>query len=54
MPTVKQIIEQHAGGVEIETETETETEEGKGTAVTLWLPIEPVANIDEVAVVRWF
>lgn len=32
MPTVKQIMEQHGGGVEIE------SEEGKGTTVTLWLP----------------
>lgn len=45
MPTVKQIIEQHAGGVEIE------TEEGKGTTVTLWLLNEPVIDIDEEAVV---
>lgn len=32
MPTVKQIMEQHFGGIEIK------SEEGKGTAVTLWLP----------------
>lgn len=33
MPTVKQIIEQHFGGIEIE------SEEGKGTSVILWLPM---------------
>ena len=33
MPTVKQIIEQHFGGIEIE------SKEGKGTSVILWLPI---------------
>lgn len=33
MPTVKQIMEQHDGGIEID------TRQGKGTAVTLWLPI---------------
>jgi PAS domain S-box-containing protein len=32
MPTVKQIIEQHSGGVNIESKP------GKGTKVTLWLP----------------
>ena len=32
MPTVKQIMEQHGGGIEIE------SEEGRGTTVTLWLP----------------
>lgn len=32
MPTVKQIMEQHEGGIEID------TVEGKGTTVTLWLP----------------
>lgn len=34
MPTVKQIMEQHGGGIEIESEA------GKGTSVTLWLPEE--------------
>ncbi|MDH5660875.1 MAG: ATP-binding protein [Gammaproteobacteria bacterium] len=33
MPTVKQIMEQHFGGIEIE------SEENKGTSVTLWLPM---------------
>jgi len=33
MPTVKQIMEQHDGGIEID------TRQGKGTAITLWLPI---------------
>jgi PAS domain S-box-containing protein len=32
MPTVKQIMEQHFGGIEIQ------SEEGKGTTVRLWLP----------------
>lgn len=32
MPTVKQIMEQHDGGIEVK------SEEGKGTTVTLWLP----------------
>jgi len=32
MPAIKQIMQQHGGGVEIE------SEEGKGTLVTLWLP----------------
>lgn len=33
MPTIKQIMQQHGGGVEVE------SKEGKGTAVTLWLPL---------------
>ena len=33
MPTVKQIMEQHGGGVEVD------SEEGKGTTVSLWLPM---------------
>ncbi len=41
LPVVKQIMEQHGGGIEIE------TEEGRGTAVCLWLdrnaPAEHVA-----------
>jgi signal transduction histidine kinase len=32
LPTVKQVLEQHAGGVTVE------TEEGQGTCFTLWLP----------------
>jgi len=32
MPTIKQIMEQHGGGIEVN------SDEGKGTAVTLWLP----------------
>lgn len=32
MSTVKQIMEQHKGGVEIETEA------GQGTRIILWLP----------------
>ena len=39
MPTVKQIMEQHGGGVEVD------SEEGKGTSVILWLPLD----IDEGA-----
>ncbi len=31
LPVVKQIMEQHGGGIEIE------TEEGRGTSVCLWL-----------------
>jgi len=33
MPTVKQIMQQHGGGIEIE------SKEGEGTTVTLWLPM---------------
>ena len=39
MPTVKQIMEQHGGGIEVN------SEEGKGTSVILWLPLD----IDEGA-----
>jgi PAS domain S-box-containing protein len=35
LPVVKQIMEQHGGGIEIE------TEEGRGTRVCLWLPNSP-------------
>jgi signal transduction histidine kinase len=35
LPVVKQIMEQHQGGVEIE------SEEGRGTRVCLWLPYDP-------------
>jgi signal transduction histidine kinase len=38
---VKQIMEQHGGGVEVE------TEEGHGTTVRLWL--DPKANLKGVA-----
>ena len=41
MPVVKQIMEQHDGGVEIDTEV------GRGTSVTLWLPRKSVAENDE-------
>jgi signal transduction histidine kinase len=34
LATVKQIMEQHGGGVEIE------SREGEGTRVLLWLPVE--------------
>jgi len=34
MPTVKQIMEQHGGGIEISSEP------GQGTTVVLWLPVE--------------
>ena len=34
MPTVKQIMEQHGGGINIE------SEEGKGATITLWLPVK--------------
>ena len=34
MPTVKQIMEQHHGGIEVV------SDEGKGTVVILWLPVE--------------
>ena len=34
MPTVKQIMEQHGGGIEIN------SEKNKGTQVTLWLPLD--------------
>ena len=35
LPVVKQIMEQHSGGVEIE------SEEDRGTRVCLWLPKRP-------------
>lgn len=44
MPTVKQIMEQHDGGIEIDTEVD------KGTTVTLWLPIETIVNSREEVV----
>jgi signal transduction histidine kinase len=34
LPTVKQIIEQHGGGIEVESAP------GRGTRMTLWLPLE--------------
>lgn len=39
MPTVKQIMEQHFGGIDIK------SEEGKGTTVTLWLPMRVNNNV---------
>ena len=41
MPTVKQIMTQHNGGIEIS------STEGKGTCVTLWLPINKSINTGE-------
>ena len=38
MPIVKQIMEQHGGGIEIV------SEQGRGTGVTLWLPDQPEAS----------
>lgn len=38
MPTIKQIMEQHQGGIEIE------SEEGKGTSIILWLPCRHVTS----------
>ena len=38
MPTVKQIMEQHNGGIEIS------SDENKGTSVLLWLPLENLTN----------
>ncbi len=38
LPVVKQIMEQHSGGVEVE------SEEGRGTRVCLWLPTSPSAH----------
>ncbi len=38
LPVVKQIMEQHGGGIEIE------TEEGRGTAVCLWLDRNALAE----------
>jgi signal transduction histidine kinase len=35
LPVVKQIMEQHGGGIEIE------SEQGRGTRVCLWLPSGP-------------
>ena len=40
MPTVKQIMEQHGGGIDIE------SDEGEGTTITLWLPMK-LAEDDE-------
>ncbi len=33
MPVVKQIMEQHGGGIEVA------SEQGKGTTIVLWLPV---------------
>ena len=38
MPLVRQVMEQHGGGVEIT------NEEGRGTEVVLWLPLERTAD----------
>ena len=38
LPVVKQIMDQHGGGIEIE------SEEGRGTRVCLWLPTGPSAH----------
>ena len=43
MPVVKQIIEQHHGGIAIDSDP------GKGTVITLWLP-ENIAEYDSQAV----
>ena len=40
LPIVKQIVEQHGGGVEID------SEEGAGTRITLWLPARGVPSRD--------
>ena len=40
LPIVKQIVEQHGGGVEID------SEEGAGTRITLWLPHGGVPSRD--------
>jgi signal transduction histidine kinase len=40
LPTVRQIMEQHGGGIEIASEA------GRGTDVSLWLPL---THIDERA-----
>jgi len=37
MPTVKQIMEQHDGGIDVQSKA------GEGTTVTLWLPTRPAA-----------
>ncbi len=47
MPTIKQIMEQHGGGIEVN------SEEGKGTTVILWLPTEMTdENGSEVEILR--
>jgi signal transduction histidine kinase len=43
MPTVKQILEQHKGGVEISTKPR------EGTTVTLWLPLQPEELAERIA-----
>ena len=43
MPTVKQIMELHNGGIEIESTS------GKGTTVILWLPLTPQLEQEKVA-----
>ena len=45
MPQVKQIMEQHGGGIDIE------TEEGKGTTMILWLPQNiALSDYEDIAV----
>ena len=43
MPTVKQIMEQHGGGVDIK------SKEGEGTTVILWLPVDIVKKENGVS-----
>jgi len=43
LPIVKQIMEQHSGGVEVE------SREGKGVLVTLWLPCDHTTRLDEIS-----
>jgi signal transduction histidine kinase len=40
MPTVKQIMEQHDGGIEVDTKV------GSGTTMTLWLPEKNISSIN--------
>lgn len=42
MPTVKQIMEQHSGGIDINTCV------GKGTTITLWLPINENSDVNSL------
>ena len=43
MPTVKQIMELHGGGIEVQSEA------GKGTRVVLWLPVKEIRSEVEAA-----
>jgi signal transduction histidine kinase len=38
LPIVKNIVEQHGGGIEIESQA------GQGTTVILWLPVRSLGN----------